>query len=186
MRRLLCILLTLLFSLSGSVMGGNRDFRRCVLAPNSASSLGGWRIAGGVDDFGGYASQFGGGIAGNSVGAATLRQLRGVPDGFRVTLHFDDVPMGLKGQWLKIGGQADEISICALNNSGAAGSASTFVHEARHAIMNSRGTNQLTQRQEYMARAREYLFNSAARPDAAARASIRGDVSRLYPTLPVR
>lgn len=75
--------------------------------------------------------------------------------GFRVTLNFDDVPGGLRGLWSKGLGQADDISIYALNNAGTRGSASTFMHEARHAIMNARGINQGTMRAEYMARARE-------------------------------
>jgi len=78
------------------------------------------------------------------------------------------------------------INVFARAHTSAKHAASTFIHEARHAISHFRGRNQLTQSAEYMARAREYLFNHGVRPDAAARAQIRALVEKLYPTLPWR
>jgi len=125
-------------------------------------------------------------IADNGVGRATIRQLQNMGDDVVVKLDFVNAPRGLMGRWTKELNEPHILNVFAQNNSGVRSSASTFIHEARHAISSTRGRNQLTQSAEYMARAREYLFNNGIRPNAAARASIRADVERLYPTLPWR
>jgi hypothetical protein len=170
----------------GAILEGGSALTNRAPAASSASSLGGWRVVGEISDVKGYASAFGEEIASNSVGQATLRQLRELPDGFTATLNFIDVPAGLKGLWSKELGLPHSLDIFALNNTGVRGSASTFIHESRHGIMSSRGTKQLTHAAEYMARAREYLFLNGKRPNAAARGSIRSEVQRLYPNLPAR
>lgn len=131
-------------------------------------------------------SRFGTEIANNPVGSATIRQLQNLGDNVVVNLDMVNAPRGLMGRWTTAFNEPNTLSIFARNHSSAQASASTFVHEARHAISSARGRNQLTQSAEYMARAREYLFTNGIRPDAAARRQIRGTVERLYPELPWR
>jgi len=125
-------------------------------------------------------------IADNSVGRATIRQLQNIGDDVVVNLDFVNAPRGLMGRWTKEFNKPNMLNIFTQNNSGVRSLASTFVHEARHAVSSARGRNQLTQSAEYMARAREYLFNNVVRSDAAARSQIRSTVEKLYSTLPWR
>jgi len=48
-------------------------------AAEGAEARGGWRINDSIDDYVGYASQFGAEVAGNDVGQATVRELRNMP-----------------------------------------------------------------------------------------------------------
>ena len=147
-------------------------------AYRSAASRGRWTTVGGIENYQGYATTFGREIEPRPVGRAALRQLRNLPDGFTVVIDFDNLPGNLKGLWEKEFRQPDLITIYAMANSGPLEAASSFIHEARHAVLNSRGVDQETKTAEYMARAREFLLKKGRRPDASERLEIQTVVKK--------
>jgi RHS repeat-associated protein len=124
-------------------------------------------------------------IKSSPIGAATLRQMNTAS--VDLYLNFGNIP---EEGGAMIAGESynDSAIVYVLNNRTELDSAATAVHEGRHAVMSTRGINQDTQWQEFMARAREFMFINGRTPNATERSVLWNELLKYprYVNLPYR